>query len=310
MVVTTCIMLLLLFAGLYFAGNYFYTAALRRGADTSVLPEAAYSLPPVPAEAEAWLAEMAREKRTLQAFDGLELRACIVRNKDSIGRWAILAHGYNGNAQQMALAAKRFYEMGFHILMPDARGCGASGGDYTGMGWHDRLDMLGWIESILEEYAEAEILLYGISMGAATVMMTAGEALPENVKAIVEDSGYTSAWDEFAYQLQAIYHLPAFPLLQAANAVTKQRAGFWISEASAVEQLKKSQTPTLFIHGSEDALVPVDMLRQVYEAAASEKELLLAEGAGHGAAAGVLGEAYWERISVFIGRYFGFDAHR
>ena len=58
----------------------------------------------------------------------------------------------------------------------------------------------------------AEIVLYGVSMGGATVMMASGEDLPGNVKAIIEDCGYSSVWDEFSYQLQALFNLPEFPL--------------------------------------------------------------------------------------------------
>ena len=83
-------------------------------------------------------------------------------------------------------------EMGFTVLMPGLRGHGESTGHYIGMGWHNRLDMLRWIDEIVRDDPEAEIVLFGISMGGATVMMTSGEALPPNVKVIVEDCGYTS----------------------------------------------------------------------------------------------------------------------
>ena len=94
------------------------------------------------------------------------------------------------------------------------------------MGWHDRKDVLMWVDKIIEMDPDSDIVLYGVSMGGATVMMTSGEDLPDNVKCIVEDCGYTSAWDEFEYQLKELFGLPSFPLLNTANNITMLRAGY------------------------------------------------------------------------------------
>lgn len=187
--------------------------------------------------------------------------------------------------------------------MPDARGHGESEGDYVGMGWHERKDIVAWCEELVARNASAQILLYGISMGGGTVMMVSGEALPSNVKLIVEDCGYSSVYDEFAYQLKEMFSLPAFLLIGFANIITKARAGYSLYEASAVEQVKMSSTPILFIHGGEDTFVPTNMVYEVYEAAVCEKELLVIGGAGHGMASVVAGSLYWETVDAFIARY-------
>ena len=101
------------------------------------------------------------------------------------------------------------------------------------MGWPDRRDMLQWIDWIIRRDSEAKIVLHGISMGGATVMMTAGEDLPGQVKAVVEDCGYTSVWDIFTDELDYLFHLPAFPLLNIASCLSSLRAGYSFSEASS-----------------------------------------------------------------------------
>ena len=88
-------------------------------------------------------------------------------------------------------------EQGWNVLLPDMRTHGESEGKYIGMGWLDRLDVLKWIDLIRERDEQAQIILHGVSMGGATVMMTSGEALPENVRAVIDDCGYTSVWDIF-----------------------------------------------------------------------------------------------------------------
>lgn len=117
---------------------------------------------------------------------------------------------------------------------------------------------------------------------------------------MVEDCGYTSAKDEFSYQLKEIFGLPAFPIMDFASLVTKLRAGYTLGEASAVKQLLKTELPVLFIHGTADTFVPSSMLDEVYEAAGGEKEKFAVEDAGHGMAAAVAGEQYWESVFTFV----------
>ena len=199
--------------------------------------------------------------------------------------------------------AKQFYERGYNVLLLDLRGHGKSEGNYIGMGWYDRLDVIDWINYLIEKNSKSKILLFGISMGGATTMMTTGEELPENVKLAIADCGYTSVWDEFRYQLKQIYRLPEFPALYAADSICKIKNNFSFKEASAIKQLKKSKTPTLFIHGSEDTYVPFKMLDIVYEAASCPKEKLVIKNAGHCMSRNTNPELYWNTIDNFIKKY-------
>ena len=169
------------------------------------------------------------------------------------------------------------------------------------MGWLDRMDVLKWIDTIVEIDPEAEIILHGVSMGGATVMMTSGEALPDNVKGIVEDCGYTSVWDIFADELDYLFGLPTFPLLNTATQRSTVLAGYDFTEASSVRQLANATVPVLFIHGSEDNFVRTDMVYEVYDACPTEKDILVVEGAGHG-------EAYLMDPDLYFDTVFGFLA--
>jgi uncharacterized protein len=234
----------------------------------------------------------------------LNLNAYLFENNPSEHKWAIIVHGYNSHAKSMTRYVRNFYEKGYHVLSPDLRGHGESEGDYIGMGWHDRKDMLLWIDKIIEIDPEAEIVLFGISMGGATVMMTSGEEdLPANVKVIVEDCGYSSVSDVFIYQLADLFGLPEFPVINAANTLTNIRAGYDLYEASAVDQVSKSETPILFIHGDADTFVPFEMLDEVYEAANVEKEKLIITNAGHGDAEKVDPVTYWNTVWHFVEKF-------
>jgi fermentation-respiration switch protein FrsA (DUF1100 family) len=310
--------LALIFALGLTAGNALFNLAMTLNSDKAAVMRAPHNQigSGRPADTETlsgredrlWLEQAGAWDAFLTSRDGLRLHAYGLDPKEADHRWAIVCHGYTSQASAMAAFARHFHDMGFHVLLPDARGAGQSQGTYIGMGWPDRLDIVDWIDQILRWDPEAEIALYGISMGGATVMMAAGEALPENVKAVVEDCGYSSVWEEFTYQFQMLYRLPSFPIMNFTSLVTRVRAGFWLGDASAVAQVAKSVTPMLFIHGDSDTFVPSAMVHTVYEAAICPKELVIAQGAGHGGAIGALGDAYWETLWTFLRQYMTFPA--
>ncbi len=240
----------------------------------------------------------------IESDDGLKLHGYYGLNTSTDShKYIVLLHGYTGRGLDMAYFARHYYVQGWNYLVMDHRAHGQSEGKYIGMGWLDRLDILKWIDLIIERDPQAEIALHGVSMGGATVMMVTGENLPPNVKAAVEDCGYTSVYDEFANQLKDMFGLPPFPIIPAAELVTDIRAGYTFKEASSVKQVAKSVTPTLFIHGSDDTFVDFSMLDVVYEAASCEKEKLVVEGAGHARSQAVAPELYWSTVDAFLARY-------
>jgi fermentation-respiration switch protein FrsA (DUF1100 family) len=247
-----------------------------------------------------WTEQQHFEKVSLTSYDGLKLKAVFLKNKNSNGKAVILAHGYKGNNQQMPGITKFYYEQGFDVLKPDARGHGESGGEYIGYGWHDRKDYGSWSQFLAKEKKEKSILLHGFSMGAATVLMASGEKLPQEVKGIIADSGYTTVQEELSHQLKYLYHLPAFPIMQVTSAITKVRAGYSFTEASALKQVKKNKLPLFIIHGDQDELVPTEMAHSLYKAARSEKELWIVPGAGHTEAFTMSQEEYEKRLKAYI----------
>lgn len=293
--------LLVLAAGaLVFAGNYLFNFALDPNSPGGMIGGNQNWAE----EAEGtWLQENG-EDRWITSHDGLTLHALYVPQTEPSHRYVVGCHGYGSIPQFMSNSTIQFYEMGYNILTPAARAHEQSGGVYVSMGWLERKDIVDWVNTLVEQDPEAEIVLYGISMGGATVMMTAGEELPPNVKCIIEDCGYSSVWDEFAGQLNELFGLPTFPVLDAASLVAQVRAGFSFKEASSVEQLKKASAPMLFIHGEDDTFVPYWMLDVVYEACAStEKERLSVPGAAHGMASITDPELYWSTVEAFLNQY-------
>lgn len=255
-------------------------------------------------EDNLWFSETA-EDIYITAEDGLKLHAYLITNEDknSNGNFAMVFHGYTSEAKHMAYSAKHFYDLGYSILLPDARSHGTSEGRFISMGWLERKDNLLWIDEILKINSKAKIFLYGISMGGSTVVNTAGEELPEQVVFAIEDCGYSSVWDEFSHQMNSMFRLPSFPLLNLAAVIAEMKADFDLVEADSVAQAAKIKIPTLFIHGSEDTFVPFEMLDKLYDAATCEKEKLVVEGAGHATSSSTDPDLYWSTVDSFIEKH-------
>ena len=253
-----------------------------------------------------WVDAQDFEERNLTSRDGLELSGYYLPAAKPTNKLVILTHGYLGHALQMGLYGQHYYEdLGYDIFMPDARGHGKSGGDYYGFGWPDRLDLIDWTASLVKELGpDTEVVYHGLSMGAATVLMASGEAeLPKEVKGIVSDSSYQSVYQLFSYQMNRMFYLPAFPLLDSTSLLTKIRAGYSFRKASALTEVKKTEVPILFIHGDSDTFVPKDMAEELYRETKSESELLLIQNANHGEAFALAEDDYKMRIDQFLKRF-------
>lgn len=253
---------------------------------------------------EKWLADESNYTESyIESSDGLKLHAYIVTQNENTNKWAIVVHGYDGSGQLMSAKAKYFYEMGYNVLIPDLRGHGKSEGEYIGMGWKDRLDIINWINFIIKDNQNSEIVLHGTSMGAATVLMASGENLPSNVKAIVADCAYTSIWDEFSYELEAYLSVQSSYILDVTNIVTQLKAGYSLKDGSDLEAVKKSTVPILYIHGDSDKFVPYYMMDKLYNATNSPKEKLTVEGAEHANSDLIAPFLYWLTIEDFVDQY-------
>lgn len=240
---------------------------------------------------------------TVPSFDGTHLNAVLFPTATPSTRYAIVLHGYRSSPAACYHIAKHYSEAGYNVLVPYMRAHYGSDAEYCTMGYLERLDLVEWIRYISGRSENAQIVLHGVSMGAATVMMATGENLPSSVICAVEDCGYTTAYDIYAHVISTQVHLPAFPTLDLLARSIKRKVGLDLKEASALDAVRRSKTPTLFIHGTADTTVPVEMARTLYANAACERELAIFKNAEHGLSSLIYPEEYWKRVFAFVERY-------
>lgn len=242
---------------------------------------------------------------SIKSFDGLSLNGLFVEQKENRSHnYALVIHGYRAEPRDMCTYAVHFMDKGWNVLLPGQRGHGWSEGKCVDMGTFACRDMVDWCRFIVQKDPDARILLYGVSMGAATVMMATGLDLPSNVIAGIEDCGYTSVWDQFVYRMNYEFHLPIHPMLDLASLLCKIKNGYSFHEGSSVKSLANARIPLLFIHGDADDYVPFEMLQKNYDAKPGEKEILVVKGAVHATSSYVEPELYYGKVDSFVDKWF------
>ncbi len=302
-----CIVLILGYA----VGSYFVDFALKR-----IDPNDIDSGPPACADIHdpsviiPYKPDFQNEIWTIQSADGLKLNATHFSPYQPNHRWAILVHGYGRDQRYAWDYAEYYLNEGYEVLTPDLRSSGTSEGIYLTMGAKESDDILIWIEKILEHDPDAKIILHGVSMGAATVLIAAAKSNSQNLVAVIEDCGYTSAFNMFKSQLKVIFNLPSFPIMNFVDIVSYYKTGVAITEAAPILFVKNINVPTLFIHGTDDKLVPYYMMQELYDNShAPIKEIFSVEGVGHASAKNFNPDAYFNRIFSFLNQYKSRDNH-
>jgi pimeloyl-ACP methyl ester carboxylesterase len=213
----------------------------------------------------------------------------------------IMFHGYRGSAERdLCGGVQRAFSLGHSALIVDQRAAGHSGGNVISFGANESKDCLRWVDKVNEVFGtETKIILTGISMGASTVLMAAGNELPQNVVAVLADCGYTSAEEIIKVVIRQM-HLPpnlAYPFVMLGARLFGR---FDLRQANATAALANCKVPVIFAHGDADDFVPCDMSKANYNAFAGTKALVIIPGAGHGLCYLADPEGYLAQLKAFF----------
>lgn len=252
-----------------------------------------------------WFKNFKKQRWTLQVTPNLTLFANYLDNCSE--KTVVLLHGFMSDGDSMAGFAKIFFDLGYNVLLPDARAHGRSAGKYIGYGWVEKDDILRWIKQIIAKNGKNQkIVVMGQSMGGATTMMVSGMKLPKQVKCFIEDCGYSNAKDEITFQAQNTLQMAEIickPVVEAISGLNKIKNGFFLKDASSLKQLKKNTRPFLFIHGAKDQVVPSQMVYKNYAVTSAPKELWITPLARHSESFPMYKDEYREKVSTFLEKY-------
>lgn len=293
--IVAVLLFLLLGSGGIAIGSYFYKKAFDAKSEKPFILVDKHEI--VTKDDKWYLQDSHYQRVTRTSKDGLKLCGSMI--KQDSRKWVILVHGYMGRLEDMIPQAHAFYERGYNILLVDLRGHGKSEGKVIGFGYLDHFDLLDWCAFLKEEQASS-ILLYGVSMGASSVMMCADEVDPL-VSGIIEDCGYASLQKQLVHMLK--HQLPKVPpkfLLCCLSLVLYPKAKYHYRDANCLPHVANARVPMLFLHGERDSFIEPSMMEELYETCGSDKMKLLIPKARHASSAKINPQIYWETIDHFL----------
>lgn len=233
------------------------------------------------------------------SYDGLRLCADYIdRGSD---KTVAFFHGYRATPMvNFSIHTEYFLDAGYNVLLVYQRGHSVSGGEHNTLGLKERYDVISWVD-FLDKMPAEKVVLYGISMGAATIAYASPLIKSEKVKALVIDCGFISPWMQI-YRDCVKRHLPGKLIMPLINMMFKRKFGEDLKEPVG-DALKQNKIPAFFLHGKADMTVPYNDAELNYSACASEKRLLLPDGLHHTLAFSTGDDAVRAEVLDFINRY-------
>ena len=232
----------------------------------------------------AWMKEcrkLPQEEIQITSFDGLKLYGKYFEFEPG-APMELMFHGYRGSAERdLCGGVQRCFALGRSALIVDQRTSEKSEGNVISFGVNESRDCMAWLDYVVSRWPDRKVILTGISMGAATVLIAAGNELPDNVSFVLADCGYDSTRTIIKKCARDI-KVPAELIYPFIKLGAKLFGHFDLEENPPIEAMKKSKVPVIFFHGDADDFVPYDMSVQNYNACVSKKKIVKIPGAGHG----------------------------
>ncbi|MGL5885392.1 MAG: alpha/beta hydrolase, partial [Bombilactobacillus sp.] len=273
LVVVVIILILADFGGAYYLFNFAFsrTGFSSKGNDQPLN------------SAEVWAQKQKQSTwRQTSSQGGLHLKARYYPAATTTPKTMVVVHGFGDNSLTLGNYIRFFHQAGYNVLAPDNRSHGHSQGKYIGFGWQDRQDLQDWIQQLIRRKgSNVQIGLFGVSMGASTVMYYLGLKVPKQVKTAIADCGYASINGELTYELKRLFNLPSAPLIPTANLYTQALAHYSLYDGETAQTLKHNRIPLFIIHGTKDTFVPTSNAKLNYQNDSGPKKLWLVKGAKH-----------------------------
>lgn len=247
-----------------------------------------------------WLSVVSRESVVMQGSRGrLNAQLYAPLREEEQAPWALVLHGGLGTSSTTVLDVACALSLeGYRVLAPDLYAHGGSEGEISSLGLRDAEDVCAWVEWILAQDMNAQIVIWAQEEGAAAALLAAGEGLHGAVKAVAADSAYRSV-RERAYQLleestQAASVIDGL-LLEAAYRIVH---GTDIGRGELAARIGQASVPILLMHGTGDEDIPAWHSEDLLDALGGA-ELFFAEGAAYAMARFAQPDAYYETLLAF-----------
>ena len=214
----------------------------------------------------------------MTAEDGVKIHGWLAPADSAIAT-VVISHGNGGNISYLLPVMRELQRRGLSVLMYDYRGYGRSEGspDEEGI-YRDGRAAFDYAVKLPEVEAE-RIILWGTSLGGAVAVDVATQ---RPAAALILESTFSSAKDVAR---------TAYPFLPARF--------FLRTKFNSVEKIQKIRIPLLFMHGTHDSIIPIELGRRLFRVAHNPKEFYEIPAADHNDTFSVGGAEYFETVIRF-----------
>jgi fermentation-respiration switch protein FrsA (DUF1100 family) len=210
-----------------------------------------------------------------------------------------MIHGLSNNREEPLGKAGYLHQAGYNLLVFDLRGHGQSDGNGTTMGYREPEDARAAVAEA-RSLDPGPIALLGYSLGASIAVEEA--AANPDVRAVIEDSGFSSVGDVFLARFTEVTRLPNLPWAAPLVAFGQLDIGTSLWDVRPVGLAAKLHKPLLAIIGSGDTIVPPAEGLAIFSAASGPKQLLVVPGAGHVGAYDTANAQYEQTVLGFLSK--------
>ena len=249
-----------------------------------------------------WLESIPHQDRFIMSHDGLSLHGVTIPASTDTHQWILLIHGYDADCDQLLGLAKTYHALGYHVLTIDLRGFGLSEGDYITFGAKESDDINAWIEEVCELDPGCNVILHGLSLGAASALIASSKCDNAALKGVIADSSYSSYKDQMKFLCSKLFHVPGSSVLPGLSFWIKNKAGFDYESTDVAKAISIHGVPTLFFHGQNDHFIPLEHVYRLSNALNAAGIVEIVPYKCHGQC--MLDGSYMKKCLLFVQKQF------
>ena len=206
-------------------------------------------------------------------------------------------HGHGGTKSDIFEESEVFRKIGYNTLLVDFRAHGNSEGNTCTIGYDESEDVK-LAYDYIKGKGEKNIVLWGISMGAAAISKSVDEYQLAPNKVILEmPFGSIKEAAEGRIKMMGLTGQPLATLITFWGGLEH---GFWAFKMKPSQFVKKINCPVLLQWGRKDPRVTEHETNEVFENITTPKKLVIYENSGHGSLCEKEPEKWANEITAFL----------
>ncbi|MDL5040955.1 alpha/beta hydrolase [Heyndrickxia coagulans] len=231
---------------------------------------------------------------------GYKLKSVFVKPFPESKKWMIFCHGVTENKMNSVKYMNLFLKRGFNAVLYDHRRHGESGGSTTSYGYYEKHDLKAVADELIRREGDGIFFgIHGESMGAATLLLYAGE-LCGRADFYIADCPFSSFRTQLIREFTRETRLPGKCFFPLADFFVRIRDGYSLRLVSPIDVVGRIKQPVLFIHSAKDDYIPPAMTKALYEKKKGPKQLFIAGNGAHAQSLNLNREQYEQVIDEFL----------